>query len=1233
MSSPRRAADEDERLVALRGYQILDTAPEPALDELTELAAALCATPISLIALVDDAAPVVQVPRRLRVHGDAGATSPSAPTCSISARRSSCPTPRSTRDLPATRSSPAPTGSASTPAPRSRRVRGHVLGALCVMDRVPRQLSEAQVRGLSALSRQVMTQLETRRQADELRERETRLQESEERFSRIFYSSPTALFIARLRDGSIFDVNDAFERMTGHLRAHCLGRTIAELGLITEDAREAFRTLLTSSGSLSTDGVPFRNSAGEHRLAIGSAELIPLKGEPHVVAMIIDATEIKRAEASLRESEQRLRLALDAARMGTFDWDLTTGHITWSPGHERLWGLEPGTFAGTYEAFAERIHHDDLGPLNAEVERCVATHEPFEREFRVVWPDGSVHWALGRGEFLFDETDSAIRMRGVVQDTTARKAAEALLRENEHRFEEAQRDAGIGSWRYLRGRHGDLVVADVRAAAGAARRAAHPRPGGPRHSSRRPAGRGHGLRSRAAVRRVRTTRADYRVVWPGGQVRIVHLRATILRDESGAAIEARGTAQDVTDRRQAEARIRQLNRVYAMLGGISEAIVREKDQDTVLAAACRITVATGGFRMAWIGLLDDGGRLRIAAHAGADAGALALIESLISEDPPAGCSFTNVGAAHRASRHLRRHRERPAGRRVAGRSAPPQLPVGGGAAARERGAPDRRLQPLRRRRRVRRAGTAAARRRGRRHLVRASRSFAATPNAGRPRSASGSSSRTSRRCSGSAAPSGQLQFVSPAYETDLGPPPRRARRASRTPGSTRCTPKTARAIEEAFARQLGTGSSDETYRIVRPDGSIRWIRARAFPVRNPGGELERIVGTAADITSQRQLEEQFRQAQKMESVGRLAGGIAHDFNNLLTVINGTAELAALDLPRDAALRADLVQIRQAGDRAAALTRQLLAVSRQQILKPAVIDLTAIVRGMQSMLRRLIGEHVALAFVLPESLGHVKADPSQIEQVILNLAVNAQDAMPDGGTLTVETGSAYLDAERRHAATWRRGRGRTLMLAVSDTGVGMDDADAGAHLRAVLHHQGDRQGHRARPVYRVRHRAAERRRPLRLQRARARHHVQGVSAARRRAARRTAVGRGGRPAAAPKRCSWSKTKPRCARSPGRILSSAGYTVLEAESGDEALAVLARYEGPVHLMLTDVVMPGMNGRDLARRVADLRPEVKVLYASGYTDDAIFRHGVLDDGSRFISKPFAPGELRRKIREILD
>jgi PAS domain S-box-containing protein len=731
---------------------------------------------------------------------------------------------------------------------------------------------------------------------------------------------------------------------------------------------------------------------------------------------------------------------------------------------------------------------------------------------------------------------------------------------------------------------------------------------------------------RALQSGARDYRADFRVVWPDGRVRMMHSRGTIHRDATGRLIEAIGTVQDVTERRLAEARIRQLNRVYAMLGGISESLVREKDPDTALAAACRITVNTGGFLMAWIGILDDGGRLQIRAHAGADGGVVSVLERLIRDAPPAGCRFT--ADAVRLGRHTicdniasdpdtATWRDEALRRQYRSMAALPLVrdgrPVGVfNIYASEPDVFDEQevrllddvandisfaLELLRRDVERRQAEERF------RLVVENIREVFWISDA-----------------------TGTLEFVSPAYETIWGRPLGDLHDLSVTFLDT-VHPDDRPRIDRMIRQQLETGATDETFRILRPDGTVRWIRSRSFPVFNQAGELERVVGTTTDVTEQRQLEEQFRQAQKMESVGRLAGGIAHDFNNLLTVINGTAELAGLDLPRDAPMRADLLQIRQAGDRAASLTRQLLALSRQQILKPAVINLTAVVRGMQSMLRRLIGEHVDLAFRLDDTLGHIKADPSQIEQVILNLAVNAQDAMPDGGTLSIVTAGVYLDSADHLAPR----EGRYAMLAVSDTGIGMDEATRQRIFEPFFTTKevGKGTGLGLSTVYGI------------VQQSEG-----GVFVY-------SEPGRGSTfkvylpqvddlPLAPPSfeigDQSGTETillvedEPALRSLTKRILSSAGYTVLDADSGDKALAALTAHTGPVHLLLTDVVMPGMNGRDLATRVVAVRPGIRVLFASGYTDDALFRHGVLDDSSRFLSKPYAPGELRRKIREAL-
>jgi len=427
--------------------------------------------------------------------------------------------------------------------------------------------------------------------------------------------------------------------------------------------------------------------------------------------------------------------------------------------------------------------------------------------------------------------------------------------------------------------------------------------------------------------------------------------------------------------------------------------------------------------------------------------------------------------------------------------------------------------------------------------------------------------------------------------------------------------------------------------VVRWEETTEYPKARLTgdvsiaPVFDDAGNCTHLVGAVHDVTERQQLEAQFRQAQKMESVGQLAGGIAHDFNNLLTVINGTAELAIAQLREGDPLHEDLQEIRRAGERAAALTRQLLAFSRKQILQPQALDLNTVVAEMETMLQRLIGEDIDLVVVPTEGLGSVKADAGQIEQVIANLAVNARDAMPQGGQLTIETQNVEIDEQYGGQHGVAQKPGPYVMLAVSDTGVGMDEVTRQRIFEPFFTTKGPGKGTGLglSTVYgivkqsdgfiwvysevgqgtsfktflpRVAEVAGSKRRSPTIASAHGTETILVVEDV------------GGL-------CLLAK----------RILESAGYTVLTAASGEEALRLLEHYKEPVHLMITDVVMPGMSGRTLAERFDRTRLRMKVLYMSGYTDDVVVRHGVLDEGMPFLGKPFTGVELIRKVREVLD
>ncbi len=418
----------------------------------------------------------------------------------------------------------------------------------------------------------------------------------------------------------------------------------------------------------------------------------------------------------------------------------------------------------------------------------------------------------------------------------------------------------------------------------------------------------------------------------------------------------------------------------------------------------------------------------------------------------------------------------------------------------------------------------------------------------------------------------------------------------------------------------------------RKDGSTYSEDQSITPVKDARGEITHFIGIKRDLTEQKRLEAQFLQAQKMESVGRLAGGVAHDFNNLLTVINGTAALALSSVRAGDPLREDLHGILRAGERAVSLTKQLLAFSRKQLMKPEVLDLGSLVANMRAMLPRLIGEDVELIVLGAEKLGSVRADPGQLEQVVLNLVVNARDAMPGGGRLTIETRNVDLD--QAHASEHPSVHaGPHVMLAVSDTGIGMDEATRARIFEPFFttKESGKGTGLGLATVYGIvkqsggsiwAYSEVGQGTTFKIYLPRV-----DDEAKMERQARPREAARGSETILVVED---DKTLCRLAT---RMLESAGYEVLTAHNGGDAIAALKGYEGPVHLMLTDVVMPGMGGRELACGVAEFRPETRVLYMSGYTDDTILRSGLLDSTAHFIAKPYTVEGLTRKVREVLD
>ncbi|MGZ3481933.1 MAG: ATP-binding protein, partial [Myxococcaceae bacterium] len=429
--------------------------------------------------------------------------------------------------------------------------------------------------------------------------------------------------------------------------------------------------------------------------------------------------------------------------------------------------------------------------------------------------------------------------------------------------------------------------------------------------------------------------------------------------------------------------------------------------------------------------------------------------------------------------------------------------------------------------------------------------------------------------------------------------------------------------------------------VWRADGSALPVEYCSVPIRRNGERIGAVV-SFLDVSARkkaeedlRKTEEQLRQAQKMEAIGQLTGGVAHDFNNILSIILSYSSLILEDLGQDSQMRQDVLEIRTAGERAADLTRQLLAFSRRQILQPRIVDLNQVLAGMEKMLRRVIGEDIDLNMLPAPEPALANVDPGQFEQVIMNLAVNARDAMPEGGNLTVEISRVELGqtyAEEHAGVT----AGPHLMVAVTDSGTGMDrqtqerifepffttkapGKGTGLGLSTVFGIVRQSGGHiwvYSEPAKGTTFKiylppAGEEARPALTEPAMARPDTSNGD----------------------ETILLVEDDERLRKVTRTVLTRHGYRVLEAQSGGDALLICERSADPIHLLLTDVIMPHMAGPELATRLTAVRPRLSVLYMSGYTDNAVLRHRILEKDAAFVQKPFRPEVLLRKVRQVLD
>jgi nitrogen fixation negative regulator NifL len=757
-------------------------------------------------------------------------------------------------------------------------------------------------------------------------------------------------------------------------------------------------------------------------------------------------------ENDLRQSEERIRMTIEAAKLGFWDHDIPNDRQVWSDASKAMLGL-PLDCPETFPVLLSAVHPDDREMVRLSIDDSIRNNHDYSVEYRVIWPDGSVHWIWAQGSMSCDETGKPVRNRGILMNVDDRKRAEEQLR---------------------------LQVAALDAAA----------------------------------------------------------NAIVITDTHGSILWTNRAFTDLTGYTRQEVQ------------GGNPRVLKSGKQDDALYQNLWQTIAAGKI---WHGEIVN---RRKDGSLYTEEMTITPVRSATGEITHFVAIKQDVSERIRVTEALQQAEEKY-------RTIFEDAVVG---------------------------------------------IYQSTPE-GRFLSVN----RAVAELCGYESPEQMIAEIK-----DIG-------------HQSYVDPSSREEFKQILARD-GVVRNFE-YQAYRKDGSKVWFLENGRVVRNAQGEVRYFEGTMQDITERKQLEEQFHQAQKMEAVGRLAGGVAHDFNNALGVILGYSELLQLSLPAETTAHRYAEQIAKAGQKASALPRQLLAFSRKQTIQPTLLDLNSVVADVDKMLRSLIGEDIALTVTRDPKLKSVKADRGQIEQILMNLAVNARDAMPKGGKLIIETANAELDQLYLKEHPYAK-PGSYVALSVSDSGCGMDKATQ-AHIFEpffTTKDPGKGTGLGLSTVYGIVKQSDG--------------YVSVYSEVGRGTTFRIYLPRVAGEAQPAVPASQPPKLPRgtetvllvedeesLRRLTRGCLQNSGYTVLEAADGRTALKLATEHGGSIDLLLTDVIMPGMSGRELAETLQKSRPEVRLLYMSGYTYDLVSQHGVLGPDVALLQKPFGIEPLLVRVRDVLD